>query len=384
MYNGGGGFDDENPFADMESSRVVYPTPPSPFEEAPEPASPFTPTAPQYDAFQRESAPEPETPFGFTDDVSYATPTPFEARPELSSPSAPYQPAPQTKAEIAALLGDPTPILPHFRASFKGSIASGGQQLAPVRDIGSRAGGGALATLLGFEAEPPSSPPAATTAPVAKAAAAPAEEPSKLHPPLPSETPLPPSAPITPLPSSPILPHDATSSTPATPASPVSFPAVADSMEISVLELDKSHDVVETTGVTEQLQNLTVEVAQTKAVPELSHPDTHESPFGPNATSVYAADIPSMSAGLERDSLFGDDGASAGRGFRSYNFDDDPSEGFPEPSGEREETRSMFKEREPSMRTIGLDSDRGSILSGIVRCLLSPTGADVWTDDGTD
>lgn len=204
-----------NPFADMESSRVIYDLPPSStshepsgFQSSP-PSSAYTrPIIKEEEQsgdegedsfvsnldsrrFIREDAPEPESPmFSSTTHTSYLPDE--DLLPPLSPPSstsntyAPLSPSEQTpfgspppltsnstsstsniydssssninnKLDLSALLGEEKPILPSFsRRELNSSTSSNkgsGNLLLPISSIGNKAVGSALATLLGLEAD---------------------------------------------------------------------------------------------------------------------------------------------------------------------------------------------------------------------------------------
>ncbi|GAA6060073.1 hypothetical protein JCM10212_003034 [Sporobolomyces blumeae] len=206
-----------NPFADMASSAVSYPSstqqtsydqPRSPdtYQSTPfgAPAAPATPANATQSAFFRESAPTPETPapssssaFDYsTYDTSAYTPgsplapaepaplSPSEQTPFGSPPTSPslasalYSPATPThafalpadasplasptrgaaKPDLSALLGEEKPILPSFskrRERSEGVAGPLGSKIAvlPVSSVGRKPVGGALASLLGIEVE---------------------------------------------------------------------------------------------------------------------------------------------------------------------------------------------------------------------------------------
>lgn len=199
-----------NPFADLASSSVAYPSttqqssfydqPSSPDQStAPVPATPVQDTA----SFHREDAPEPETPVPPTSSFAYSsydndpfTPSsplastvdvplsPSEQTPFGSPPTSPPKSAFQeavaspplpsstfssepishyrqsSKADMSALLGEEKPTLPSFSKPKRKDRSEGvagplGSKIAvlPVSSVGRKPVGGALAALLGLEVE---------------------------------------------------------------------------------------------------------------------------------------------------------------------------------------------------------------------------------------
>ncbi|GAA5893727.1 hypothetical protein JCM5296_001118 [Sporobolomyces johnsonii] len=220
-----------NPFADMTSSsaQLSYPSATQQsFHRESDPSdvtyssalygTPQTPATPAFQAarsFDREGAPEPETPAfvrAATEDhpshdysayttasapvsTAYDAPisptrqTPFGSPP--TSPSAVLYPNPAaepqslthvrlpSKPDISALLGEEKPILPSFKRAERSEGVAGplGSKIAvlPVSSVGRKPVKGALASLLGLEVEEeaPKSSKAAAEAPKESAPAAP-------------------------------------------------------------------------------------------------------------------------------------------------------------------------------------------------------------------
>lgn len=135
----------DNPFADMESSQFI-----------PASTSPFGFNSPP--RFVRENAPEPETPT-YRDD--YHPDSSFAASCSYSPPAFSTSPVERASSEttkriqdpsdLSSLLGDPTPILPTFRSTFKPPFhpVTKDNHL-PVSSIGTKSLEGPLAALLGL------------------------------------------------------------------------------------------------------------------------------------------------------------------------------------------------------------------------------------------
>ncbi|GAA6012246.1 hypothetical protein JCM11491_007070 [Sporobolomyces phaffii] len=204
-----------NPFADMASSTISYPSATQQQSYYDEPTSPVsqpqpTPSTPahQVDAdvsFRRESAPEPETPlpppasaysYSSYDNDPYTPASPlasiapalplspseqtpfgsppasppvsaFQSPPPFLPPSDSYTAEPHfspvrttNKADLSALLGEEKPALPSFSKPKRKERSEGvagplGSKIAvlPVSSVGRKPVGGALAALLGLEVE---------------------------------------------------------------------------------------------------------------------------------------------------------------------------------------------------------------------------------------
>jgi hypothetical protein len=146
--------DSDNPFADMESSQYITTsvlnsgTPPTTFsndyEDLDENNSP---------RYEREDAREPETPSSHN--PFYASPHSPSVSIPSTSPTIQHR-RQQDPSEISALLGDPTPILPTFRSTFKPAFHPVHKDnVLPISSIGHRPVGGHLAALLGLEETAP-------------------------------------------------------------------------------------------------------------------------------------------------------------------------------------------------------------------------------------
>ncbi|GAA5963118.1 hypothetical protein JCM3765_001776 [Sporobolomyces pararoseus] len=203
-----------NPFADMASSTIAYPSATQQQSYYDEPTSPIsqplpTPATPAQEeiedvSFHRESAPEPETPapppsssaftYSSYDNDPYTPSSPlasiapalplspseqtpfgspptspslsaFQSSPLVSSTTGfqtePVSPSRQTnKADLSALLGEEKPALPSFSKPKRKERPEGvagplGSKIAvlPVSSVGRKPVGGALAALLGLEVE---------------------------------------------------------------------------------------------------------------------------------------------------------------------------------------------------------------------------------------
>ena len=405
---------DENPFADMESSRIVYDQPESsPFgSSASQEVTPGT-TQVQERRFERESAPEPETPFGQNyDDASFAgtSPSPYYPIAATSPPPVPQPSRQQSKAEMAALMGEPTPILPHFAATFKSTRpATTTTKALPVNLTGKKQGGGALAALLGFDPTPEQIASAADKVDTSKPA------PTTQSAQIPAETTAI-SSPLPPSPSTDDPPGTGVSRTPSlapSTLSEISTTAGTSLYGIIVSPMDSSESTVDGEGGSRQLER-TVEAQELEEGLKRLHVKEEEgaTPTGdasmesnetaeakdeatdettPTKTQLLApidtalsspTPIPTVSetpqipavrpAAIEAPALpttpLFEDHSTQSCGFRSYNYDEPMGEGFGGPehqtSFSQDQARSsMGMERDDSLRTIGLESDQGSMLS---------------------
>ena len=405
---------DDNPFADMESSRIVYDRPePSPFgSSAAQEVPPSTPHV-QERQFERESAPEPETPFGQNnDDTSYpgTSPSPYYPTTAPVPPPIPQPSRQQSKAEMAALMGEPTPILPHFAATFKSNRpATATAKALPVNLTGKKQGEGALAALLGFDPTPEQIASAKDKVEATKSIVTkPAVE-------IPVET-TETTAVSSPLPASPSAdtpPGSGVSRTPSlapSTLSEISTTAGTSLYGIIVSPMDSSESTLDGDGGSKQLertveakeleaglQRLSVkeeegttptgevrtesseaveregeDVDQTTPVKTQSEAPVDSNHSAPTPSSTATPQPPAVHSAVEEPALpatpLFDDNSTPSRGFRSYNYDEPMGEGFGGPehqtSFSQDPSRaSTGMERDDSLRTIGLDSDRGSMLS---------------------
>jgi hypothetical protein len=172
---------DTNPFADLQSS-TIYASVPD-YARPPPPTESYSPVSspPRAYRFERESAPEPETPSYPRRDSSSSSRFNAPTEPASPTPASRYVYTPADAAlhqtpfgsppfsagsegsgfgdggrgeTMAALMGEEKPILPTFRRDTSASGTEGGHSGAPVMpitSIGKKAVGGALATLLGLE-----------------------------------------------------------------------------------------------------------------------------------------------------------------------------------------------------------------------------------------
>ncbi|GAA5984344.1 hypothetical protein JCM11641_006190 [Rhodosporidiobolus odoratus] len=359
---------------------------PPPVPTVSEPSTPVSSeTVARASHFRRESAPEPETPAA-PPRINYApgdpdgfTYNPYATSPPRSSLYSPASPAgidepptfthvrEKSKPDLSALLGDDKPALPSFRrerSEAAGSMMSK-SAILPTRSaigIGKKPVGGALAALLGMDAEEegkevkkeePKSREAVTAAAAASkpagvqplpAGPAPkmdaAKSPTPSPPPTAEEAPLPPDVPAiepltsaaleTPLPSSrPSTPESAKppSSDPETPKPPLgrsvsealTVEAQYDTM-VSPLETgetppadgsDKAwpaNKAVE--GLDEQLASLKVEDGN-----EMPSPSDSISTVAPDVTPVPAAAAAAAAISVA---------ANADPSYQQYIFRDDP------------------------------------------------------------
>lgn len=349
-----------NPFADMESSRLVYEpkrTPSYSSQSRTEEedrdsvisSSAASPISHDHRRFTREDAPEPESRPYSTQSSTYDTypsspltggfsisppveshvQTPFGSPPP-SSPSSYDQPF-GPKKTAAFLLGEEKPILPTFRRAANVSTTSQrAEQLLPVSSIGNKAVGGALATLLGLEADEVEEKPkldvkeskvdktedSMDARPIISPSPALLDS-SATHALLPSSSATLAEASSTPLPPTPARTPSPTHETPQDDKD------VTPQASTSTREIEAKLDKIVLSSPTSTTTSLPLIIA-TSVAP--SYRSVQTSLFSDDP-AARANRTPATNPDGTRPSLFGDEATSPTRGFRTFN-DDSMDTGF--------------------------------------------------------